>query len=91
MKTCLGKQLFGFVLIVDVLELFVFWLLLKRQNQVCYFCLMITLIEYYHPVEEYLQPIEINKRQALFKIPDDLKVDRSLLDSEIDRFSYVMD
>ena len=45
----------------------------------------------YHVVEEYLKPLKVDARQALFVIPDKKILDMDRLDSDIERFRFVMD
>lgn len=45
----------------------------------------------YHIVEEVIQPIEKNERQAKFIVPLQNKLNVSLINSLIEKFEYVMD
>jgi hypothetical protein len=42
----------------------------------------------YHVMEEFLDPVDVNRRQALFRVPRDF--DRDFFRSEAERFLYVM-
>ena len=45
----------------------------------------------YHIVEEFIKPIEKDKRQSLFIIPEKKDLDLKKIDEEINKFQYVKD
>ena len=47
--------------------------------------------KHYHVVEEFLKPSISNERQSLFIVPHKSKIDLKKVETEIEKFSYVMD